>query len=226
MKSLNSRTLVLVLIPSLALVCAPLAAAQTSTTTVQSVKVVNTTSSPVPTVAQGTTKISGNVNITNASLPVNGSVSITNKPLPVSGNVTVTNTPLPVTGTVTAGNLPLDSNGNVKTSVYPATATFSFTYVLAYPCQATGGSSTPDLCVYGQYNPGCPTSQVVSASTVLDTLGSQGFNVVAVTPVGNSTCIYTNPGSVAFTLVGPPGAGATNRVASQKSSELGSGNRQ
>jgi hypothetical protein len=51
MKSNNSRARVLAFISSLILVCVLQAAAQTSTTTVQSVKVVNTTSSPVPTVA-------------------------------------------------------------------------------------------------------------------------------------------------------------------------------
>jgi hypothetical protein len=105
-KSLNHRALILAFISSLALACAPQAAAQTSPTTAQPVKVVNTTKNPVPTVAQGTTKISGNVHVTNSSLPVNGSVSITNTSVPVN----VTNSPLGVSGTVVVSNLPLDSN--------------------------------------------------------------------------------------------------------------------
>jgi hypothetical protein len=194
MKSLNPRGFVLAFIPSLILVCAPQAAAQANTTP-EPVKVVNTTKNPVPTVAQGTTKISGNVNVTNSSLPVTGSVSITNNSVPVN----VTNSPLGVSGTVSVSNLPLDADGNVRTSVYPAATTYSYTYVLAYPCNTTPA----DLCVYGLYNPtGCPPSATVLASTVLDSLASQGFSVIAVTPL-SSECGPV-PG-LTYTLQGPSG---------------------
>jgi len=95
MQWLNARAFILAFISFLILVCAPQAAAQANTTP-EPVKVVNTTKNPVPTVAQGTTKISGNVNVTNSSIPVTGSVSITNNSLPVN----VTNSSLAVTGTV------------------------------------------------------------------------------------------------------------------------------
>lgn len=196
MKSLNPRAFALTFIPSLILVCAPQASAQGNTTT-QPVTVVNTTKNPVPTVAQGTTKILGNVHVTNSSLPVTGSVSITNSSVPVN----VTDSPLAVTGAVSVSNLPLDANGNVRTSVYPATTKFSYTYVLVYGCTPAIGTP-PDLCVYGQYNPGFP-NQTVLASTVLDTLGSQGFNVIAVTP---GLTAPNGQSAFFYTLVGPSGS--------------------
>jgi hypothetical protein len=80
MTPLTSRAVALVLISFLTLLCAPHAAGQAQ------VKVVNTTKSPVPTLAQGTTAISGHVNVTNASLPVSGCVAVTNSSLPVTEN--------------------------------------------------------------------------------------------------------------------------------------------
>jgi hypothetical protein len=106
--------------------------------TVQSVKVVKTTSSPVPTAAQGTTTISGNVKVTNASLPMTGSVSITNSSVPVN----VTNSPLPVTGTVSVGNLPLDTKGNVLVSVAPDTTQYTRRAVGRIPKQGLAGVIT------------------------------------------------------------------------------------
>jgi hypothetical protein len=130
MKSLAPRAAAPALISCLILVWAPQAAAQANTTPAP-VKVVNTTKNPVPTVAQGTTNVSGKVNITNASLPVHGNVNVTNNPLPVSGNVNVTNSSLPVNGTVDVSNLPLDANGNVLVDVAPDTTQYQFLSIVA-----------------------------------------------------------------------------------------------
>lgn len=43
------------------------------------------------------------------------------------------------------------------------------------------------------------------ASTVLDTLGAQGFSLVAVTPLSTSICTGQST-AVSYTLQGPPGA--------------------
>jgi hypothetical protein len=185
MKSLNPRGFVLAFIPSLILVCAPQAAAQANTTP-EPVKVVNTTKNPVPTVAQGTTKISGNVDVTNSSLPVTGSVSITNNSVPVN----VTNSPLAVSGTVNVGNLPLDANGNVRTSVAPDTAQYQFQSVIGGPCDAVNNVPT-DFC----------TGSGATVESVLDTYSSQGYEVLAVSPL--SVGINGIAGLMVYTLKAP-----------------------
>lgn len=169
MKSLNHRALVLAFISSLILVSALQAAAQTSTIpTTQSVSVVNTTKNPVPTAAQGTTKISGNIHVTNSSLPVTGSVSITNNSVPVN----VTNSPLGVGGTVAVSNLPLGSNGNVLVSVAPDTTQYRYLSLVAVPCSLAG---VPDFCYFN----GTSTLPIEQSLTAYS---SQGYALFSVTP--------------------------------------------
>lgn len=186
MKSFQShrRTVGLAFIVSLTLVALQAAAQSPATAqplrvapqnSVQSVQVVNTTKNPVPTTAQGTTTISGNVNVTNASLPVNGSVSITNNPLPISGSVAVTNSSLPVTGTVAVSNLPLDANGNVRTSVAPDTTQYQFQTVIGQACAQVNYVPT-DFC----------TANGATVESVLNSYSSQGYEVFAASPFAAS----------------------------------------
>ena len=107
MTPLSFRVVAPVLVSFLTLFCAPHAAGQVQ------VKVVNTTKSPVPTLAQGTTTISGNVNVTNTSLPVSGTVEVS--------------------------NLPLDTNGNVRTSVSPDATQYQFQSIVALQCSTANG---------------------------------------------------------------------------------------
>jgi hypothetical protein len=173
MKSLALRAVALALISCLILVCAPQAAQ--ANTTPAPVRVVNTTKNPVPTVAQGITKISGNVNVTNNPLPVMGSVSITNTSVPVN----VTNSPLGVSGTVDVSNLPLDANGNVRTSVAPDTTQYQFLSITAM--QVSGrvciNSYGADFCTYNG-------TQYVPIEQTLATLSAQGYELVSVVSAG------------------------------------------
>jgi hypothetical protein len=192
-KSLNSRALVLAFISSLALVCALQAGAQANTTPAP-VKVVNTTKNPVPTVAQGTTKISGNVNVTNSSLPVNGSVSITNSSVPVN----VTNTPLGVSGTVAVSNLPLDANGNVLVSIAPDTTQYQYLSLVAFPCSLAGVS---DFCYFN----GTTTLPIEQSLT---TYSSQGYALFSVTPCDN----YASLGGASVYTLRAPVTGARKKA--------------
>ena len=173
MKSLALRAVALALISCLIIVWAPQAAAQANTTSAP-VRVVNTTKNPVPTVAQGTTKISGSVHVTNSVLPVNGSVSITNTSVPVN----VTNSPLGVSGTVDVSNLPLDANGNVRTSVAPDTTQYQFLSITAMQV-STGcvNSYGADFCTYNG-------TQYVPIEQTLTTLSAQGYELVSVVSAG------------------------------------------
>jgi len=166
MTFLRLRAVMLALISSMILLCNLQAAAQVQ------VQVVNTAKTPVPTRAQGTTTISGSVNITNASLPVNGSVSITNSTLPVSGSVNVTNSSLPVTGTVSVGNLPLDANGNVRTSVAPSATQYKYASILAIPCNPQSLGFQWDYCLQ---------DGITLVEQQLTTLSSQGYDLFSVT---------------------------------------------
>ena len=104
----------------------------------QDVNVVNTTASPLPTQAQGTTAIAGSVNVTNTSqspVPVGGSVNISNtpgSPVPtqaqgttnVAGSVSVSNTadnpvPTQVQGTATvAGSVSISNTAAAPVPVH------------------------------------------------------------------------------------------------------------
>jgi hypothetical protein len=84
------------------------------------VRVINTTSEPVPTSAQGTTTIAGSVSVVNpitgsvsVTNPITGSVSITN---PITGSVSVTN---PITGSVSITNVPTVHINNTAASAVP-----------------------------------------------------------------------------------------------------------
>jgi hypothetical protein len=161
MKSLALCAVALALISCLILVWTPQAAAQANTTPAP-VKVVNTTKNPVPTVAQGTTKISGNVNVTN-------------NPLPISGSVEVTNSSLPVTGTVDVSNLPLDVNGNVRTSVAPDTTQYQFLSIVALQGNCSNSYGL-DFCTYNG-------TENVPIEQTLTTLSSQGYELLSIVPV-------------------------------------------
>jgi len=89
--------------------------AQKTAVTPQSVKVVNTTAQPVPVTAQGTTTVTGNVNVTT---------------VPITGTVAVSNSSVPVSGSVSVSNLPLDSNGNLKTTTASPVLKYEFTDVI------------------------------------------------------------------------------------------------
>jgi len=167
--SLKSITSTLSPISCMILFCSMQAAAQTQ------VKVVNTSKTPVPTLAQGTTTISGNVNVTNASLPVSGSVALTNSSLPV-------------TGTVDVGNLPLDTNGNMRTSVAPDATQYQFQSIVATQCSTANGF---DFCTGPENTP---------IEQTLSTLSSQGYELFSVTPISSGSLFY---GAMAYTLRAP-----------------------
>jgi hypothetical protein len=177
-KSLTYGSLVLALIPSLSLFCAPQAASQANTTP-EPVKVVNTIKNPVPTVAQGTTKILGNVHVTNSSLPVTGSVSITNSNVPV----TVSNTPLPVEGTV---------------NIAPDTAQYKYQLVMGYPCNNNSNGSAQDFCTLPINQQGS-----VSVESVLNSYSSQGYELFSVTEAGGATSSNPEAPWLVYTLRAP-----------------------
>jgi hypothetical protein len=157
MNALPRISFAVVLVVSTILFSTPRFSAETDSKIPQPVKVVNTTKNPVPTVAQGTTKISGNVKVTNSLLPVTGSVSITNSNLPVS----VTNTPLPVMGTV---------------SVAPDTTQYQYASIVAISCVPTQNGPW-DFCLYTENGATTPMEQV------LTTYSSQGYELFSITGV-------------------------------------------
>ena len=165
---MKNRIFVLALVFALSIVCISELAAQNTAT--EPVTVVNTAKNPVPTVAQGTTTISGSVNVTNSSIPVTGSVSIANSSLPV-------------TGTVNVGNLPLSPTGNVLVSIAPATIKYQFQSIVAFNCTTANGL---DYC-YGAQN--TPIEQTL---TTLSGQGYELFSVVAVPSINQgSSMLYT-----------------------------------
>jgi hypothetical protein len=177
MSRIKFRVAALVLVSFLSAFCTPPAAGQVQ------VKVVNTTKSPVPTLAQGITAISGNVKITNASLPVSGSVN-------------VTNSSLPITGTVDVNNLPLDANGNLLTTVVASTTQYQYLSIVAAPC-INGG-------VYDF----CANSGSMPIEQTLTTYSSEGYDLFSVTP--SST--FESVGSVMVYTLRAPVAGAHKRT--------------
>jgi hypothetical protein len=141
----------------------PFSAAETDGKIPQPVKVVNTAKNPVPTVAQGTTTVSGNVNVTN-------------NPLPISGAVNVANTPLPVSGSVTVANLPLDSKGNVLVDIAPDSTQYQYVSILAQQLGGCSNSYGGDFCAL--FN-----NQETPIEQILTTLSSQGYELSSVVPL-------------------------------------------
>ncbi len=114
----------------LALTLALTNVAQAVAAAVKDVVVVNTTSNPVPVVAQGTTAIKGTVGLDPAANTVKLDAAANTVRAQQSGtwnvgaqqngtwNVGITNSSVPVSGTVNVGNQPafaFDANGNLKT---------------------------------------------------------------------------------------------------------------
>lgn len=133
----------------LALTLALTGAAQAAAQAVKDVVVVNTTSQPVPVVAQGTTAIKGTVGLDPAANTV--------KLDQANNGVRITNSSLPVTGTVNVGNQPpfaFDANGNLKTVGTTASQGRAAAVVInvgSRPVTGNPASFTSDNLAVGQF---------------------------------------------------------------------------
>jgi len=127
------------------------------------VLVTNTSGSPVPTTAQGTTQVGGTVAVSNlpATQAVSGSVAVNN--FPSSQNVAVSNFPstqnVAVTGTA-------DVSGTVAVSNFPST-------------QSVSVSGTPSVNVSS-----LPAVQMADGSSIA--INNTSGNPIPVTNVGDS----------------------------------------
>jgi hypothetical protein len=168
----------------LALTLALTNVAQAAAQALKDVVVVNTTSQPVPVVAQGTTAIKGTVGLDPAANTVKLDPATNTVRAQQSGtwNVGITNSSVPVTGTVNVGNQPtvtvgnqppfaFDANGNLKTAGTVSQGRAAS--VVLNKSDTTGSTSfvSPDLAV-GQFtelavdltfagNPGCTATLTI-----------------------------------------------------------------
>ncbi|HET6893150.1 MAG TPA: hypothetical protein VFH31_18745, partial [Pyrinomonadaceae bacterium] len=151
----------------------------------QNVRVVNTSSQPVPTTVQGTTTVTGSVNITNVpTVALSPSANSVQAQQTGTWNVGITGTP---TVNLTPGTS-VGITGTPNVSLVPGTSVaISNTTANPIPVQNVGAASSPTTLVF---NSGTVAIPNVPGSTNLGEFNASAFSRIRV--VASSNCGWTN----------------------------------